>query len=274
MTDRRCCRLWKAILAGSRCTCQAGTRLLLRAIALLFAVDVGVAAWVGALVFLPPASASIEGELDRQALLESQTVHEIEIWAGDSIPGIEEADLGGMHPDLAREFAFTVADLARQYRVEVRYLLPRERWEGVTGEAGVASTFFATPDGIAFSPEDWGEEQAATLHLLDHIPFAEPGPQAFRAMVAHEMGHLVTFRASVWSQSLARRPVESYRTTLGPERVISELGAYAWYGDSSRPEDAWKETFAQAFAAHHVAPDKVSPETRGVVQAVLDRLGY
>jgi hypothetical protein len=227
-----------------------------------------VSAYLAAAVVLPPAATFAAVELDLTALAAAGTQREVESWALMTIPGLTEIELR-MDRAMAKEFVYVVADLARRYRLEVRYLLPGDRWREVTGQEPRRSTFFASGQGIAYAPEDWAPGATAGISQLGRVPFAQPGWESFRAVVAHEVGHVATLRPSLWSQARGQPEVEAYRRALGREGVIAELGWYAWHGDSTEPEEAWKETLAQAFAACYLRPDGVRPETRELVRGAF-----
>jgi hypothetical protein len=266
------CHWYNRVLTGARCACGIGRDLLLRALSLLVTVEVVAAMYVGALIFLPPQNARFDGTAQAVTLEAVEGVDDVEGWAHEKIPGLREIDLGPMDGRLSEQLVFIVADIANDLGLTVQYILPTPSWVGLTGVEPPPSTFFATPLGIGYDPGDWGRARSFELRVIDYLPGTGEGSAVFAGAVAHEMAHIATFSASLWNVRQAEKVVERYRSELGEQEIIRELGGYAWAGDPSNPRWAWMETFAEAFAGYYLNPDGLRPETREMVEEVLAQL--
>jgi hypothetical protein len=93
------------------------------------------------------------------------------------------------------------------------------------------------------------------------------------ALIAHELGHILTVRGhgKTISQSelVVRNRVERYRSSRGRGGIVKELGSLAWDGYMEKPGQEWRETWAQAFSAWWIDKNTISAETREMVEDVL-----
>lgn len=190
------------------------------------------------------------------------------------IPGSREVDLSGMDPALQPEFLRVVAGVARHYGLRVPFILPRARWNGVTGAPSAGAHMFASDLGIGFDPGVWNERRSPSVLLsVAHSPHTAANGKTFAGLVVHEMGHvLLAERFGVGllaDDNAARLLVQEYRLRQGADGITAELGAYAWRGSRERAQEAWQETFAEAFAASYLDPHSLSEATSRLVARVL-----
>lgn len=221
-----------------------------------------------------PATMAADISSNATATSSADTVSAGQMTPGPAIPGACRIDLTGMDPDLQGEFLQVVAEVAGGYDLEVPYILPADRWNDVTGAPSAGGNMFASDLGIAFNPDFWGAEQSAgTLASLAQSRHAAANGKTFRGLVIHELGHvLLDQRFGIGVQddrNPARVLVEEYRLARGADEVVPELGSYAWTGSPGRSDQAWQETFAEAFAAYVLDPWSMNPATRTLVERVL-----
>ncbi|MHB1414944.1 MAG: hypothetical protein ACYC1C_06795 [Chloroflexota bacterium] len=193
------------------------------------------------------------------------------------IPGARRIDLAGMDPELQGEFLQVVAAVAREYGLDVPYILPAAHWNEVTGAPSAGGHMFASDLGIGFDPAVWSSETSKNVLLsLARSPHAAANGKSFRAVVVHEMGHVLLGQRLgieiLEKRNPARVLVEEYRLEQGADAVIQELGHYAWTGSRGRAQEAWQETFAEAFAAYYLDPQSTSATTRALVMEVFGSL--
>lgn len=193
------------------------------------------------------------------------------------IPGSRRIDLTGMDPGLQQEFLEVVATIAREYELDVPYILPAVHWNEVTGAPSAGGHMFASDLGIGFDPEVWSSETSESVLLsLAQSPHAAANGKSFRGLIVHEMGHVLLaqrFGVGILEErNPARMLVEEYRLMQGTDAIIRELGNYAWVGSPRQSREAWQETFAEAFAAYTLDPQSVSATTRAMVAGVIGSL--
>jgi hypothetical protein len=191
-----------------------------------------------------------------------------------AIPGCREIDLAGMDPGLQQEFVRVIAAVATEYELDVPYILPTPRWNGVTGAPSSGALMFASDLGIGFDPTVWSARRSP--HVLESfagLSHTAANGKNFAGLIAHEMGHVLLAQRFgidlLKEDNPARRLVERYRLAGGVEAITGELGNYAWRGSAGRPKDAWQETFGEAFAAYYMDPRSVSGATLNMVERVL-----
>ncbi|MHB8870210.1 MAG: hypothetical protein ACYC6T_17830 [Thermoleophilia bacterium] len=190
------------------------------------------------------------------------------------IPGARRIDLTGMDPGLRGEFLRVVAEVARAYDLDVPYILPAGHWNEKTGAPSAGGHMFASDLGIGFDPAVWNAENSESVLLsVAQSPHTAANGKSFTGLVAHEMGHVLLGQrfgiGILEKRNPARVLVEEYRLDQGADAVIRELGHYAWTGSRGRAQEAWQETFAEAFAAYTLDPRSVSAATRAMVAKVV-----
>lgn len=243
-----------------------------RIYALVFALAVAAPIVLAFLSARPPEAAAMEqpaGQTPARSL-ERNGVED----PATRIPGSRVIDLTGMDPGLHREFMTVVATVAAEYALEVPYILPTQRWNGVTGAPSSEAYMFASDLGIGFDPGAWSEEHSS--HILGSLALSSHSAangKTFSGLIVHEMGHVLLGQrfgiTLLDSDNPARALVEDYRGRQGATAVTGELGEYAWRGSVARPNAAWQETFAEAFSAYVLDPYSISAATSTMVGRVL-----
>ncbi|MHB8868210.1 MAG: hypothetical protein ACYC6T_03045 [Thermoleophilia bacterium] len=194
----------------------------------------------------------------------------LEQWAHHNVRGLRVVDLTGIDLVTARELVSVAAGLSWDLQLDVEVLAPRARWNELTGQPSADSPMFANRFGVGVDPTWWTAYRARATANSGSTPAASTDPHV-RRYVAHEIAHVWedTVSASAEMTRGLRTLVEDYRSALGQDAVISELGPYGWTGGSDDPTDAWKETWAEAFAHYATDRTRTSQATRALVARAL-----
>ncbi|MHB1343953.1 MAG: hypothetical protein ACYCX3_06295 [Thermoleophilia bacterium] len=196
----------------------------------------------------------------------------LEQWAHRHVRGLRVVDLTGIDLVTARELVSVAAGLSWDLHVDVEVLAPRARWNELTGQPSADSPMFANRFGVGVDPTWWSAYRARAAGNSGNTPATSTDPHV-RAYAAHEIAHVwedtVSARASSETARGLRILVENYRSALGKDAVICELGSYGWNGGSDDPRDAWKETWAEAFAHYATDRARTSQATRALVARAL-----
>lgn len=207
---------------------------------------------------------------------------EAEEWARLSIRGLGYVEYSGADLDVVNALNQMVQAIAERYEVNVPAIAPCT-WDG--WKARSAAFMSANREGIRFNPlltSGFRKEFfVGQWELGQHTSAAAKG---LEAIVAHEMAHLLeesgrhsTGRLLDPSLSLVivRKYARILRETLGQEGIAKELSGYAWRGDGTMKtpaQDAWRETWAQAFSAYTMAPALLTRDVVTMVETVLQEL--
>ncbi len=249
------------------------------------AIAVSAIAMLSALMGAPATSHSVDLAIDSARGIPIPLIRDLEPaadlphsraaleeWAHHNVRGLRVIDLTGIDLVTARELVSVAAGLSRDLGLDVKVLAPSARWNELTGQPSADSPMFANRFGVGVDPAWWTAYRNRAAGNSGNTTAESTDPHV-REYAAHEIAHVWEDTASALGSPETARAlhtlIEDYRSALGRDAVVSELGSYAWNGGGDHPGDAWRETWAEAFAHYATDIARTSQATRALVARAL-----